>query len=414
MRLSFKYYPKLNTKQLAIIEELSFHTTKLYNIANYECITNGYKNYYDMESLLKTNWHKGFLHSHTYQQCLKVLEQNWKSYFTASKDYKKNPSKYLGQPRQPKYKHKNLKNQVIFTNLAIRVHERTLKLSLSKAMRSTFDVNSLNLTLPKWVLKHLNMNAIQQAKWIWDTVRGQWYLLVIYKQVEASKPQSWHNIMAIDLGLDNLCAISFSDSEKQVLINGKTLKSKNAYYNKEIARLTRIQMKATGNKKFKRTKRIQKLNRKRGYYMHDALHQVSRRVINLAKEQKCSTIVIGDIKGIKQQSPIKGFVQIPVQKLVEFIKYKAQLTGIDVVMVKEAYTSGVSAYDLEPLTKQYYNKKRRIQRGLFKTNDGLLVNSDINGSLNIMRKHDSNVLPILIKRLRDNGCLNHPARITVA
>ncbi|MDQ0166969.1 hypothetical protein J2S11_002886 [Bacillus horti] len=35
MRLVAKYYPKLDDQQRSIIEELSFHTTKLYNIANY-------------------------------------------------------------------------------------------------------------------------------------------------------------------------------------------------------------------------------------------------------------------------------------------------------------------------------------------------------------------------------------------
>ena len=142
---------------------------------------------------------------------------------------------------------------------------------------------------------------------------------------------------------------------------------------------------------------------------------MSRIIINLALEHKCRTVVIGDLKGIKQGSYVKGFVQIPVQRLVEQIKYKAQLVGIEVKLLKEEYTSGVSAYDLEPITKKYYNKSRRVKRGLFKTNQGYLVNSDVNGSLNILRKYlKDNVVPMSIFRLRDNGILDMPVRIRVA
>ena len=124
----------------------------------------------------------------------------------------------------------------------------------------------------------------------------------------------------------------------------------------------------------------------------------------------CSTIVIGDISGIKQESPIKGFVQIPIQRLVEQIKYKAELVDMKVVLQNESYTSGVSAIDLEPVDKVYYNKNRRIVRGLFKSNAGLLINADINGSLNILRRYN-NVVPELVIQVRDNGLVDNPIRI---
>ena len=107
MKLSFKFNPKLNKLQTNIINELSFHTTKLYNVANYDCLNLGAMKYTEMNNKYNHNWHKDFLHSHNYQHCLKVLEKNWKSYFNAIKDYKKNPKKYLGCPKPPKYKNLN-------------------------------------------------------------------------------------------------------------------------------------------------------------------------------------------------------------------------------------------------------------------------------------------------------------------
>lgn len=37
--------------------------------------------------------------------------------------------------------------------------------------------------------------------------------------------------------------------------------------------------------------------------------------------------------------------------------------------------------------KQKYNKRKRIKRGLFKTNSGKIINADINGALNVLRKY---------------------------
>jgi putative transposase len=398
---------------------LSYHTSKLYNIANYDIRTNGYKSYYDTETLYKDNWHSEYMHSHTYQQCLRLLEQDWKSYYAAIKDYKKHKEKYLGAPRIPGFKNDKTKAQVIFTNYAIRLKDHQLLLSLSKKMQKKFSVKSLNLSLPKQVIERIDFKNIQQIRIRWNQSHRQWEFLMIYKQEEETLPEDYTNLMSIDLGLDNLCAITFMNSTEQYLINGKSLKSKNAYFNKAMGRLTGIRMKETGSTKFARTKAMVRVQQKRNRVMLDTIHKVSRKVIDLAVEQKCRTILIGDLKGIKQQSNIKSFVQIPIQMLMKQIKYKAKLKGIEVILVNESYTSGVSAPDMEPVTKESYDKSRRIKRGLFVTNTGKYINSDINGSLNIMRKYLSkterkNVVPMPLTRLRNNGCLDHPVRLLVA
>ncbi|MEC9490199.1 MAG: zinc ribbon domain-containing protein, partial [Halanaerobiales bacterium] len=126
-------------------------------------------------------------------------------------------------------------------------------------------------------------------------------------------------------------------------------------------------------------------------------------------------IVIGDIKNIKQSSKLKSFVQIPVQRLKELIEYKAKLKGIKVVAINESYTSGCSAVDLEKINKNNYDKSRRIERGLFKTNEGLLINADQNGSLNILRKFlEEKCILRPIKQARDNGFVDNPSRLRVS
>ena len=413
MKVSFKYYAKLAQLQQEIIEELSYHTTKLYNIANYENRENGFKNYHETEKLYKQNYHTQFLHSHTYQWCLKMLEQDWKSYFASIKDYKKNPNKYLGLPKPPKFKNtNNKKNEIIFTKAGIRYKDSILKLSLSKAIQDKFQVQSLNFDM-KNVKIPVKLSKIQQIKIQWDNSSKVWYLLIIWDK-EVENRVTGNNVMAIDLGLDNLATCVFKDNSQCIIFSGKHIKSKNAYYNKEIARLASIAMKQCKNSKhFRRTKQIIKLQTKRNNYIKDQIHKISKNIVELALTMDCNTIVIGDFSGIKQENHTKSFVQIPQQELVNKIKYKAELAGLKVIIVNESYTSGCSAIDLEPINKTNYNKSRRITRGLFKTNNGMLINADVNGALNILRKYIKGI-PKAVQTVRDNGRLDSPLRIRVA
>ncbi|WP_018248269.1 RNA-guided endonuclease InsQ/TnpB family protein [Orenia marismortui] len=416
MRLAFKFKPKFNNKQLEIIKELSWHTTKLYNIVNYEVRNNEDVKpiYTQLEKRFKSNWHNDFLHSHNRQQALKQLAQDWKSYFASIKDYKKHPSKYKGQPRPPKFKNMDRNpNEIIFTNLATRVRDNHLLLSLAKTIKSEFDVKSLKFELPVAVQSIVNLETIQQVRIKQDKLSKEWYLLIIHKVAEV-KENTNSNIMSIDLGLDNLATLTFKDNSESYIINGKTIKSKNLYFNKEIAKLQRIRMKQLGTSKVKDTKQIRNLRLKRRNYVKDYLHKASRKIIDLAIENKVSNIIIGDLKNIKQGNSLKSFVQIPIQRLVELIKYKAKLVGIKVVLINESYTSGCSSIDLEKLNKANYDKSRRIARGLFKTGNKL-INADINGSLNIMRKYLKNkCIPKMLKQIRDNGLVASPKRIRIS
>ncbi|WP_408955703.1 RNA-guided endonuclease InsQ/TnpB family protein [Natroniella sp. ANB-PHB2] len=416
MRLAFKFKPKFTDQQLEIIKELSWHTTKLYNIVNYEVRNNEDVKpvYTQLEKQFKSNWHNDFLHSHNRQQALKQLAQDWKSYFTSIKDYKKNPSKYKGQPRPPKFKNMDTNsNEVIFTNLATRVRDNHLLLSLAKAIKSEFNVKSLKIELPLAVQNIIDLETIQQVRIKQDKLSKEWYLLIIYK-VKGVKENTNSNIMSIDLGLDNLATLTFKDTSKSYIINGKTIKSKNSYFNKEIAKLQSIRMKQLGTSKVKDTKQIRNLRLKRRNYVKDYLHKASRKIIDLAIQHKVSTITIGDLKDIKQGNSLKSFVQIPIQRLVELIEYKAELEGINVVKINESYTSGCSSIDLEKLNKSNYDKSRRIKRGLFKTGNKL-INADVNGSLNIMRKYlKDKCIPKMLKQIRDNGLVASPKRIRIS
>ncbi|BDB03662.1 hypothetical protein CBOS2020_37690 (plasmid) [Clostridium botulinum] len=260
----------------------------------------------------------------------------------------------------------------------------------------------------------VDLITIKQIKIQWNNSKKQWNLNIIWAKEEVNIAKDYYNIMSIDLELNNLATITFEDNIHSYIIDGKYVKSKNSYYYKEIARLTSIVMKQYKNSKyFKRTQQLIKLQTKRNNFIKDYIHKSSKKIIDLAIINRCHTIVIGDFKGIKQENTAKSFVQTPQQQLVEKIKYKAKLLGIKVVIQNESYTSGCSVLDLEEIGKDKYNKNRRIYRGLFKSNKGILINADVNGSYNIMRKYLKCTPKSLIK-IMDNGFLDNPIRLRVA
>ena len=68
------------------------------------------------------------------------------------------------------------------------------------------------------------------------------------------------------------------------------------------------------------------------------------------------------------------------------LSYKAKLEGINVIETEESYTSKSSFLDNEKICKHEEYLGKRIKRGLFKVSNGKLINADLNGALNILRK----------------------------
>ncbi|SES83491.1 zinc ribbon domain-containing protein, partial [Anaerobranca gottschalkii] len=105
----------------------------------------------------------------------------------------------------------------------------------------------------------------------------------------------------------------------------------------------------------------------------------------------------------------QSFVGIPHQEFIKKVMYKAENVGIKVILVDESYTSGTSFLDNELPIKENYNKSRRIHRGLFRSNNGTLINADLNGAYQIMKKVFPNVFSEGIE-----GVGLYPIRVNIA
>ena len=422
MKLTFTFDITINGTQEKIIREIKWHCSKVYNTFNYE-VREGkvdigkikrvnedsskiYKKYRE------ENWHSKYLNSHTLQQIILNCIRDHKSYIALKKMYEEGNKDIKEKPQMPKYKNKG-KIQITFTKYAIRQEGRKIKLSISKEMQEEFKVNSLNFLIPKKLEKLVNLESIKMIK-IGNIAEGKCRMYIIYEK-EEKEIRVASNIMAIDLGMDNLATCTNMNNNNNLIVAGERLKSKIGYINKEIDRLKGIQMKMIGSKEYKNTKKIKKLYEQRRNYRNTYMHKASRMIINYAKENACGTIVIGDIKNIKQNMKNnKRFVEMPIQNLVEKIEYKAKLEGIEVEKIGEEYTSGVSSIDKEEISRRYYNKARRIERGLFKTNSGKIINADINGSLNILRKYIKEMFSPDLEIAMDIGREQRPLKKRVA
>lgn len=359
----------------------------------------------------KENWHSKYMHSQNLQQVIINLIGNYKSYKALEEMYEKDPKSLKGKPRVPRYKGED-GQEIVFGKEGIRVEKSKIKLSISKEMQNKHKVKSLDISLPRKVRNQIEMERIKIIRVKYKKEKIEMY--IIYERDEKEKTENT-NIMAIDLGLNNLVACTNKENTKAMLVSGKEIKSKNKYINEKIKHYQSIMMKMLkDSKKYKNTKRIKKLYEYRKRYMETVMHRASKEVIKYAKENKCKVIVIGDIKEIKQNMKRNSsFVQIGLQSLVAKIEYKAKLEGIEVKKISEAYTSGVSSLDKEEISKQNYNPRRRIHRGIFVSNKGKKINADINGSLNILRKYIKNSSPKEEIQM-DNGREQLPIKKRVA
>ena len=278
------------------------------------------------------------------QICIQELCRSWKSYYKAMPVYLKSPERFTGRPKKPGYLDpKEGRGWLVITS------------------QNFFREEDGSVRMPGF-LKGIRIKArhsqIRQIRI--RTERACIRILLVYekKEVYPTGPAANTKVMGVDLGVNNL-----------------------------IAALQAAARKGNGRRT---TRRIDRLTRKRNRKAKDMLHKASRKIVDLAEETGAGVIIIGNNKGWKQNANLgnrtnQNFVAIPHLTLIEMIRYKAALLGIEVRIVEEAYTSGTSYLDGEMPTASFYNRARRIHRGLFRSNAGICINADVNAAYQILK-----------------------------
>ena len=145
--------------------------------------------------------------------------------------------------------------------------------------------------------------------------------------------------------------------------------------------------------------KVKKLTTKRNQKVDNYTHQLSRKLINHLVELGVKNIIYGKNVNLKKEINLgkvnnQNFVNIPFNQLIERLRYKAQLAGMNFMTVEESYTSKTSFLDREKLhhyknnqpQKGYTFLGQRFKRSLFRSQGGYVIHADINASFNIIRK----------------------------
>ena len=367
---------KKNHPKFKIIDEMCFNSKNLYNEANYvirqKFIESGeYLNYYDMNKEFKTHENYKLTFSQPANCTLRLLDKNWKSYFKAIKDWKEHPEKYLGMPKLPKYLPKDGRYPWMIPNNQLYYDYE----------KSTIYIRNRHMNDYDWHCRCLGRPI--QVRFI---PHGNHYTMEICYEIEIediSKDRVSERIAAIDIGVDNLVTMTNNIMESPIIINGKPLKSINQQYNKQKAKIQSDLMKRNGQHW---SNKLETLSYKRNQRIKNYMHNASALIIKWCVEHNIDTLVVGKNDTWKQEKKhMQNFTAIPYEMLLLQLQYKCENAGIKYIETNEAYTSGTSYLDNEAPIKENYNKERRVQRGLFQAKD-TLINADVNGSLQIMRK----------------------------
>jgi len=360
------------------IDNISFLSKNLFNASLYEIRqhffqTEKFIGYCNLDKLMKNNPDYVALPRKISQQVLQQVCKSFISFFRALGSYKKNPEKFLGRPGICHYlEKKEGRNLLIYTDQAF---------SRVKIKENIISPSGTNLEIK--IRDHIK--KINQVRIVPKQTESIYIMEVIYEIEPDNLDLDKNRKIGIDLGVNNLLAIT---SDKQgmtpILVNGRPIKSINQWFNK-----TRSFYQTLG---MTDCKKLRKLSRKRRLKIRHYFHNVSRRLIDYCIHNNIGTIIIGKNDFWKQEVNLKSrtnqnFVSIPFNNLIEMIKYKAELVGIDVIETEESYTSKTSFIDLESMEyHENYNGYRK-NRGMFKsTKSQREINADINGSYNIIRK----------------------------
>lgn len=398
MQLVEQHCIRRNDARFEVIDRAAFASKNLYNAALYETrqayIHDGHRiRFNELYHLMKSHEAYKALPAKVAQHVLKLLDKNWESYFEAIKARNENPSKFLGHPKLPKYKDKQKgRNLLVFTIQA--VSRKGLKKGLIQPSGIPIEIQT----------RQTNVDCVRIVP------RNGYYVVeVVYTQQEKQADVDPHMYAAIDIGLNNLAALT-SNKVGFIprLVNGRPVKSINQFYNKN-----RANVQSRLPKGHSTSSRLEHLTTKRTRKIDHYLHTASKRIIDLLIAEKIGTLVIGKNINWKQEINLgkrtnQNFVQVPHARFIDMLTYKARLVGIQVVVTEESYTSKCSFLDNEPIQKHEVYVGKRVKRGLFRSTNGRCLNADINGSYNILRK----VAPDAFAQ-GSRGCVVHPSSLMV-
>lgn len=344
-----------------------------------------------------------------------MVARSWKSFYG-------NPSK---DGRAPGY------TRTLFT---VEYTSQALSLRALRRGRIVPSGWSCGFKLPE----HISVECVQSARVVPKSIH-EFELEVIYVHSLKSVSVDRKPVVAgIDLGVNVLAAVAFSDHREAILVNGKPLKATNAFYNKKIAehrsvvdnQTANVSRRLNGDTKKGEPEyiypfdvgnaKVQTLWNRRARKIAHYLHTVSTQLTAELVSAGVGHVVIGWSPGFKSKMNLgrktnQKFALIPHRRFVDELTRKLTEAGITVTEQEESYTSKASFLDGDDIPTFHKNTKgsftfsgTRTKRGLYRSASGAVIHADVNGAYNIVRK-SGHAIEIPDKEF-DTGTVVVPAR----
>jgi len=412
MYLTYKAKITTDKRTEQILNNLCFSATKLYNTINYylrnewkqsraeyEMNRKQYKNYehhfgYDLlpyekpkiplnriklQSMFKDNYWALNLHSQSAQFIVGEIINAYKSWFAKRRLLRKNGN---SQANPPGFRPKTSLSPITFVQSSPRIESRygNTYLRLSLGTKRTDGLKEITVKINH--RKPLpSFDKLKNVRITYDTVSGTYYAHLVFDvSVQAKTKSPPTNVVAIDLGLNNIITATFSDGTSHI-ISGRELKAIRRYWQK-----VRAKVKPPSQTKRKPSRRYLQICRKEARQIVHRLHIISKQFVELCEEKDVTHIVFGDLAGIRDNINYSKKVNQQLHnwnfaQLVDFVRYKAQRVGITVELISERYTSQTCC------KCSVIKKSNRKTRGLYVCDCGNRINADRNGANNILQRY---------------------------
>ena len=388
---------------ISILKHMCYHAARLYNCGLYNVRqhffnTNKYLSYNSNYHLSKSNEHFQILLSDASQHILRLVDRDMLSFFKLLT--LKKSGKYSENIRLPHYKKQNDLMICPIQGRSCRIQkDGKVAIGLTKEFRDLYNISERRflLTIPKNI-RHIEQ--FQEMRVIPQFNGKQFTIEFIYKDTKQPKQASGNGFMSIDLGVTNLatCTVFSNDNAHQFIIDGRWIKNVNYYYNKQTSKLKSEYSKHKSIDSGM-TNRMMRLINGRNNRINDYFNKTCKYIVETCLNMGVSTLVIGYNKGQKQDINIgkvnnQNMVCIPHHKFRQKLMMLCEIHGVSYISQEESYTSKASSIDCDDIPiytegekTNYVFSGTRTHRGLYTSCEGLVLNADINGSINILRKY---------------------------
>ena len=411
---------KLSVEEYKYLKEMchlskNVYNESVYNIRQHYFTEGTYLRYEANFRLMKTSMNYIRLGSNISQQSMRAADQSFKSFFALLKNAKKGVYERW-KVKLPHYLSKDALYPIVFSHAGeSKLLNGEFQIPMSRLLKKDYPELKMKIKIPDYIIS----KQIKQIHII-PKYKGKYFeVRIIFEDTEIEKPQlDPAKALSIDFGVNNFATCATSEGQS-FIIDGKNIKSINQWYNKELSRLSSIK----DHQKIKScTSKQYKITSKRNRRVANFIYYASKYIINYCITYKIGNIVVGYNDGFKDKANLgkvnnQQFVMLPYGKFKNRLRYLCNIYEITYIEQEESYTSKANFWGQDNIPiwntlnpKQGNFTGKRIHRGLYRANDSRILNADVNGALNILRK--SNV--VSLERLYSRGVVDTPIRIRLS